>query len=203
MVTSSSYRPDVDGLRAVAVLLVVAFHAFPGWVPGGFIGVDVFFVISGFLISQIILREARAGSFSFLNFYARRFRRILPALILVLISVWAMGWIYLLPAEFTSLGKHILAGATFVSNFRLYGEAGYFDLAAEYKPLLHLWSLGVEEQFYLLYPLFLVWLVRRQHNLTSWLLGTVILSFSLNLVYIHWNPSFVFYLLPTRGYGSS
>jgi peptidoglycan/LPS O-acetylase OafA/YrhL len=138
------YRPDIDGLRAVAVVAVVCFHAFPAWLPGGFIGVDVFCVISGFLITSIITKEIAAGRFSFLTFYARRARRIFPALVLVLTVTLAAGWFALLSDEFAAVGKHTAGGAAFVSNFVLLLEAGYFDPSAKFKPLLHLWSLGVE-----------------------------------------------------------
>src|SRR5437660_11133945 len=126
-----AYRPDVDGLRALAVLAVLGYHAFPGAVPGGFVGVDVFFVISGFLISGIILDELGRSSFTFTGFYWRRIRRIFPALILVLAACLALGWRVLLPDEFAQLGKHVAAGACFVSNIALWREAGYFDAAAE------------------------------------------------------------------------
>src|SRR5688572_11583493 len=121
------YRPDVDGLRAIAVLAVLAFHAFPEAAPGGFTGVDVFFVISGFLISGIIFDGLRNGTFSFADFYWRRIRRIFPALILVLAACLALGWLVLLPDEYSQLGKHIAAGAGFVSNVAFWREAGYFD----------------------------------------------------------------------------
>ncbi|HEJ1529719.1 TPA: acyltransferase [Pseudomonas aeruginosa] len=124
------YRADIDGLRAVAVLSVVAFHAFPEWFQGGFIGVDVFFVISGFLISSIIFKGLERGTFRFVDFYVRRIRRIFPALLLVLAASGVMGWAVLLPDEYAQLGKHIAAGAGFVSNLVLWAEASYFDSAA-------------------------------------------------------------------------
>ena len=154
------YRPDIDGLRAVAVLSVVAYHASPRLLSGGFVGVDVFFVISGFLISTIILREMEAGSFSLAGFYARRIRRLFPALIVVLAATLAIGWYFLLPHEFRALGRHMAAGAAYFINFTLKREAGYFDAAADEKPLLHLWSLAVEEQFYIVWPLLLL-LIRK------------------------------------------
>jgi peptidoglycan/LPS O-acetylase OafA/YrhL len=154
------HRADIDGLRAVAVLAVVGFHAFPHAVPGGFVGVDVFFVVSGYLISTIILENLERGSFSFVEFYARRIRRIFPALSLVLAATLALGWAVLFTDELEQLGKHVAGGAGFVSNLVLWREAGYFDDAAATKPLLHLWSLGVEEQFYLLWP-FVLWLAWR------------------------------------------
>lgn len=157
-----TYRSDIDGLRAVAVLAVIGFHAFPEWVRGGFVGVDVFFVISGYLISGIIFEGLRTGRFTFTGFYARRIRRIFPALVLVLAVCYACGWFLLLGDPFMQLGKHIAAAAGFVSNFAFWNESGYFDNAAETKPLLHLWSLGVEEQFYLIWPLaaYVVWRLR-------------------------------------------
>src|SRR5262245_33221340 len=136
------YRPDIDGLRAVAVLAVVVYHAFPGWIEGGFVGVDMFFVISGFLISTILCHNLEQDSFSVLDFYRRRIRRIFPALLVVLVACYASGWVLLLADEFKQLGKHIAAGAGFVSNLVLWNESGYFETAAETKPLLHLWSLG-------------------------------------------------------------
>lgn len=150
-----AYRPDIDGLRALAVVSVLIFHAFPSVLPGGFVGVDVFFVISGFLISSIIFKEIDSGTFSFTQFYARRIKRIFPALITVLISSYVFGWFYLFNEDFRRLGSHILRAAVFLSNFILWREAGYFDNAAETKPLLHLWSLGIEEQFYIVWPLIL------------------------------------------------
>jgi peptidoglycan/LPS O-acetylase OafA/YrhL len=153
------YRPDIDGLRALAVLAVLLFHAFPEFVPGGFIGVDVFFVISGFLISTIIFKALENNIFSFVDFYSRRIKRIFPALILVLVFCFIFGWFTLLAHEYMQLGKHISSGAGFISNLVLWNEAGYFDNDAITKPLLHLWSLGLEEQFYIVWPL-LLWFAR-------------------------------------------
>ena len=141
-------RPDVDGLRAVAVLAVVAFHYFPGTLPGGFVGVDIFFVISGFLISQIIMGGLEQGTFSFGGFYARRVRRIFPALLLVLAASLVFGWIALLTNEYEQLGGHAAASAAFVANFVFWNESGYFDNAALTKPLLHLWSLSSSDPLY-------------------------------------------------------
>lgn len=153
--THASYRPDIDGLRAISVGVVVAFHAWFRQGFGGFVGVDVFFVISGYLISGILLRDLESGRFSFAGFYARRVRRIYPALVLVLAATLAAGWVQLFDEGFHHLGRHVAAAAAFVSNLVLYGESGYFDAASDGKPLLHLWSLGVEEQFYILWPLVL------------------------------------------------
>ena len=150
-------RPDIDGLRAIAVLSAVGFRAFPNLARGGFVGVDVFFVISGFLISSIILASLDSGSVSFLEFYARRIRRIFPALGLVLLSALCLGLFTMFADEYQRLCKHVLGGAGFFANFVLWQESGYFDGVAETKPLLHLWPLGIEEQFYIVWPL-LLWL---------------------------------------------
>jgi peptidoglycan/LPS O-acetylase OafA/YrhL len=192
------YRPDIDGLRAIAVVSVVVFHAFPSWLNGGFIGVDVFFVISGFLISTIIFESLDRETFSFAEFYARRIKRIFPALLIVLIASYIFGWCALLAAEYKQLGKHIAAGAGFVSNLVLWGEAGYFDTSAETKPLLHLWSLGIEEQFYIIWPL-LLWLAwKRKVNLLA-ITGLVTgISFYLNVKGIKKDGVAAFYLPYTR-----
>lgn len=148
-----NYRPDIDGLRAVAVLSVVIFHAFPTALSGGFIGVDIFFVISGYLITTILI--SNKNEFSFIDFYARRIKRIFPALLLVLISVFIVGWALLLKSEFLQLNSHVTAGSLFFSNFQLLSEVDYFDAKSETKPLLHLWSLAIEEQFYIFWPVIL------------------------------------------------
>ena len=159
-VTEHVYRPDIDGLRAIAVGSVVVFHAFPWLVPGGYVGVDVFFVISGFLITTNILGGLSTGTFSIRGFYDRRVRRIFPALAVVLAATYALGWVSLFDKEFEQLGKHVAGGAFFVSNLFLWAESGYFDTASEVKPLVHLWSLGIEEQFYIVWPL-LLWAMFR------------------------------------------
>ena len=158
-----SYRPDIDGLRAIAVLVVVIYHAFPDVLPGGFVGVDIFFIISGYLISSVLFQSIQSNSFSIFDFYSRRIRRIFPALSIVLLATGTFGWFALRADEFAQLGKHIAAGAGFVSNLVLWSESGYFDAAAETKPLLHLWSLGIEEQFYFFFPLvlWLAWKLKR------------------------------------------
>ena len=195
---SHGYRPDVDGLRAVAVISVVAYHGFPTLLPGGFVGVDIFFVISGFLITGIILDDLVRGTFTFADFYSRRVRRIFPALIVVLFASFVAGLIFLLPDEFAQLGRHIASGALFVSNVTLYREVGYFDTSAELKPLLHLWSLAVEEQYYAVWPVLLVLLRGRLSR--GWLLVVAIglTSFALNVAYVQKQPSAVFYLPLTR-----
>lgn len=192
------YRPDIDGLRAIAVLSVVGFHAFPSWVKGGFIGVDVFFVISGFLISGIIYENLDKGEFTFREFYARRIRRIFPALIVVLSACLVFGWFSLLTDEYKQLGKHIAGGVSFISNFLLWQESGYFDNSAETKPLLHLWSLGIEEQFYIIWPM-LLWLTwKRKFNFFAVTLAIAAGSFYLNLSDIKQNPVDTFYSPLTR-----
>ncbi len=195
------YRPDIDGLRAVAVLPVVAFHAAPQVLSGGFVGVDIFFVISGFLISGIIFQNLDRGTFSFGEFYSRRIKRIFPALILVLCTCLTVGWFKLFSNEYQQLGKHVAAGAGFVSNLALWTEAGYFDNAAETKPLLHLWSLGIEEQFYIVWPL-LLWIVSR-FSRTRWVMLVILAaigatSFYLNVTNIRHDPVATFYLPQTR-----
>lgn len=192
------YRPDIDGLRAVAVSSVVLFHAFPNLLPGGFIGVDVFFVISGFLISTIIFENLERGTFDFFEFYARRIKRIFPALLLVLASCFVFGWFALLTDEYKQLGKHIASGAGFLSNIILWNESGYFDNSADTKPLLHLWSLGIEEQFYLLWPA-IAWAAWKGR--VSGLLVAVIIaaaSFLLNLKGIASDAVGAFYSPQTR-----
>jgi peptidoglycan/LPS O-acetylase OafA/YrhL len=167
------YRADIDGLRAVAVLAVVTYHAAPGLLPGGFTGVDIFFVISGYLISRIIAGQVVRGTFSYLTFYARRARRIFPALATVLAATLLLGFAVLLPGELLQLGRHVVASALFAANVLLWNESSYFDVLAESKPLLHLWSLGVEEQFYLFWPaLFGLLLVRP----ARWRTGALLLA---------------------------
>ena len=196
--TPSSYRPDIDGLRALAIVPVVLFHAFPAAIPGGFIGVDIFFVISGFLISRILIDEFDHGRFSLANFYARRIRRIFPALGLVLASCLAVGWFALTAEEYRLLGKHVVAGAAFMSNLVLASESGYFDTAAELKPLLNLWSLGVEEQFYIVWPL-LLWAACRWHWSLWVVLATLALaSFVANVLTTATQPEMAFFLPHTR-----
>ena len=195
---SPRYRPDVDGLRAVAILSVVAFHAFPNPNPGGFVGVDVFFVISGFLISSVILNDLEAAKFSFQVFYQHRIRRIFPALGTVLASCAVAGW-YLLPeSAYAELGKHIAGGAGFVANLVLWKEAGYFDSASDTKPLLHLWSLGIEEQFYVVWPLVLWFAWKRRWNILLVTTGVLLASFCANLAMVRTDAVANFYSPATR-----
>lgn len=160
---NSFYRPDIDGLRALAVSFVVFYHAFPDILKCGFIGVDIFFVISGYLIGSIILRHLAVDKFSFLQFYIRRIVRIFPALLFVLLTVLITGKFLLLTDEYQMLGKHIAGGAGFIANFVYWSEAGYWDISSTLKPLLHLWSLGVEEQFYIIIPLVLAFAWKRKY----------------------------------------
>jgi peptidoglycan/LPS O-acetylase OafA/YrhL len=196
---STGYRPDIDGLRAVSILLVVAFHAFPPAVSGGFVGVDVFFVISGFLITRIIVSELSAGTFSLKRFYARRIRRIFPALICVLIFTYLAGWFVLLPNDFAALGKNIGSGAAFIFNLTQIRAAGYFASDASSNPLLHLWSLGIEEQFYIFWPLFIAaTFASRRFQLA--ILGVALASFAANLALVGSWPEFAFYSPLSRGW---
>ncbi len=189
------YRPDIDGLRAVAVSAVLIFHAFPSRLPGGFTGVDIFFVISGFLISGIIFSGLEQNRFSFADFYSRRIRRIFPALALVCAACLGVGWFCLMPAEFRLLGKHVLGGAAFSSNFVLLAESGYFDIDGAIKPLRHLWSLGIEEQYYIVWPA-LLFLCRKSRRLTALLLISLgLASFALNL-HMTWAGRAMAYYLP-------
>jgi peptidoglycan/LPS O-acetylase OafA/YrhL len=196
--TRPKYRADIDGLRAISVLSVIGFHAFPFFVKDGFVGVDIFFVISGFLISTIIFENLARDSFSFLEFYRRRIKRIFPALVVVLTACMIIGWFELLPDEYQQLGQHVATGAGFVSNFQLWRENGYFDAGAETKPLLHLWSLGIEEQFYLVWPV-LLWLAWKQKiNLLLTITTIVAVSFGLNVWLVRNDAAASFYSPETR-----
>jgi peptidoglycan/LPS O-acetylase OafA/YrhL len=195
------YRRDIDGLRALAVLPVVLFHAgLPGF-SGGYVGVDVFFVISGYLITGILYREAKDNRFGIWDFYERRVRRIFPALFAMLAVVLLAGTILLLPGDLISLGKSLFATGVFSSNILFWRDSGYFDSEAFTKPLLHTWSLAVEEQFYILFPLAL-WFMRRWP--LPWLLGglgtAAFFSFLLSILGTYLWPEATFYLLPTRAW---
>lgn len=186
---SENYRPDIDGLRAVSILLVVGYHAHPWMLPGGFVGVDVFFVISGFLITRILLAP---GGIPLATFYARRIRRIFPALIAVLLATYALGWAILLPPQFRLLGENIAASVLFASNLFQLGQAGYFAPLAAENPLLHLWSLGVEEQFYIFWPLALGLLAHSRWR-RQYILGAIALSLAAGVALAATNPDWGFY----------
>jgi len=198
---SLSYRPDVDGLRAVAVLSVVFCHA--GFhCPGGFIGVDVFFVISGYLIAGLILKELKQGTFTVANFWERRVRRIVPALAVVVAATFVAGWFILMPEDFAAFGKSVVGLALLASNVQFWKSIDYFNNTAEEKPLLHTWSLSVEEQFYLFVPVFLLLLAKRSQLHRAFLLLSVaaVLSFGLSVDWTQRHPTSNFYLLPTRAW---
>lgn len=196
-----NYRSEIDGLRALAVLPVIFFHAGFNTFSGGFVGVDIFFVISGFLITGIILRDIDAGVFRLSDFYERRARRLLPALIVVLLLSTPLAFHLMLAPDLYAYGKGLLAVATFSSNILFWQESGYFEGSAELNPLLHTWSLAVEEQFYLLFPLGLLFIGRARREVISVLLfGLIIASFLLAQWGSERYPSASFYLLPTRGW---
>lgn len=192
------YRADIDGLRAIAVSAVIVFHVFPDWLKGGFVGVDIFFVISGYLISRLLLSDLQSGKFTIRRFYARRIRRIFPALATVLLACAVAGWLFLFPDEWQRLGLHLLGGSTFVANLVMLRGAGYFDGSARASPLLHLWSLGVEEQFYFVWPLLLMILWRFRRHGHSILMLIVAGSFILNVATVNRWPTYTFYLPVTR-----
>src|SRR5690348_3925394 len=197
---SERYRPDIDGLRAIAVMLVMYFHGFPDVFRGGFIGVDIFFVISGFLITGIVARDLGENRFSLVGFYVRRIRRIFPALIAVLAAVLAMGWLWMLPHAYAQLSSDVFASAAFAANIALMLQSGYFDIESAKKPLLHLWSLGIEEQFYLAWPLILMLATRWRVGLLA-VAGVIALaSFILNVALIGHDPVATFYLPFTRAW---
>lgn len=198
------YRKEIDGLRAIAVLPVVLFHAGASWFRGGFVGVDIFFVISGYLITTILLAEKEAGTFSIIRFYERRARRILPALFCVMLATLPFAWFWMLPYQLKEFSQSLLAVSTFVSNVLFWKQSGYFDASAELKPLLHTWSLAVEEQYYVLFPVFLMfmWRIGKVNRV-----GFKVLFFTIavaSLGFAQWvvaeDSAFAFYLLPTRGW---
>lgn len=195
-----TYRPDIDGLRAVAILLVVIFHAYPKFLKGGFIGVDIFFVISGYLITSIILKQQSQNNFSLVDFYSRRIKRIFPSLIVVLTFALIAGWYILLENEYALLGKHIAAGSIYISNFILQSESGYFDIDSELKPLLHLWSLAIEEQFYLVFPLLLILGGRFRVNPLGIIAMCLGISFLCNVIQIEDKPTEVFFFPISRAW---
>ncbi|MBT5007232.1 MAG: acyltransferase [Halieaceae bacterium] len=188
----NNYRPDIDGLRAFSIIAVVVYHAFPTLLPGGFVGVDVFFVISGYLITGIILQGQAKAKFSIIEFYRRRIQRIIPALLLVLLFCLIAGWWVLLPYEYAMLGQQTAASSVFAPNILFWTEAGYFDTNSKLKPLLHLWSLGVEEQFYLLWPLALLLAARWPSRIVFIIAGLALLSFSMGIAITNDNAASFF-----------
>lgn len=196
---SSGYRADIDGLRAVAVLAVLGFHAFPGHVPGGFLGVDIFFVLSGYLITGLLLAETARGDFSFANFYTRRIRRLFPAAVTVVAAVCIAGYFLLFAHEFALLARHAVASLFFGENALLAFEIGYFDAAAATKPLLHFWSLAVEEQFYLLWPLLLL-PVARKPRAAALLIAVLLAASLLVTLFGDFGPAWRFYSPLTRAW---
>tara|TARA_Y100000766_G_C18913124_1_gene609485 strand:+ start:3421 stop:5301 length:1881 start_codon:yes stop_codon:yes gene_type:complete len=194
-----NYRPEIDGLRAIAVIPVILFHAGFAAFNGGFIGVDVFFVISGFLITNIIINELNSDSFSLVNFYERRARRILPALMMVMLICIPFTLIWFVPGDMENFSKSLLSASLFYSNYQFWFESGYFETASELKPLIHTWSLSIEEQFYIFFPLLLIliWKIR-----INYIFILILIFFSLSFFLAQWgaynHPTATFWLLPTR-----
>ena len=195
------YRREIDGLRAVAVLPVILFHGGFQAFSGGFIGVDVFFVISGYLITSILLGEIRARSFSIAKFYERRARRILPALFVVMLGCLPFAWLWLLPADMKDFAKSLIGTSAFISNIVFWRQTGYFDGGADLKPLLHTWSLAVEEQYYVLFPMLLAVTMKLKERWVSAVIGGLLMA---SLALAQWGcvyiPSSTYYLLPMRGW---
>lgn len=197
----ATYRADIDGLRAVAVISVVLYHFGFNLLQGGFVGVDIFFVISGFLITRIIAREMAAGEFTFARFYERRIRRIFPAVFAMLLIVGALAWFVLLPSDLILLGRSMLSTVLFFSNIFYWKNSGYFDTVSELNPLLHTWSLAIEEQFYFLFPALLLLFVRYIPKWIKPLLWLVVLiAFAICIWQQATRPTATFYLLPFRAW---
>jgi len=195
------YRPEIDGLRSLAVVPVVLFHAGFSMFSGGFVGVDVFFVISGYLITSILAAEIERGKFSIIRFYERRARRILPALFFVLVICVIAAWVLLPPLEMKRFAQSLFSVPLFASNVFFWNTSGYFEADTELMPLLHTWSLAVEEQFYLVFPLLLVALWRFKRQNISWILiGLAILSLCIAEYLLKHNPASAFYLIQARGW---
>jgi len=195
------YRPEIDGIRALAVLPVILFHAGFELFSGGFVGVDVFFVISGYLITTILIEDIENRRFSIVNFYERRARRILPALFFVMLVCIAFAWMWMLPSQMKDFSQSLVAVSLFASNILFWQESGYFEAAAEEKPLLHTWSLAVEEQYYVLFPIFLILAWRFGKNRVFWMI-VVMAAISLLLSEWGWRNKATanFYLAPTRAW---
>src|SRR4051794_22727245 len=199
LLSSTDHRPDIDCLRAFAVISVIAFHYDISPFRSGYVGVDVFFVISGFLITRIIHAEVTAGTFSFAAFYQRRARRILPAAFAMACATLVGASVIMLPQEAVSVARQALAVLAFCSNVLFWSQQSYFDAASITKPLLHTWSLGVEEQYYLLFPVLALaaFALRRSLMLAS-LVGVCVASFLLCVIQTRMQPAAAFYLLPPR-----
>jgi peptidoglycan/LPS O-acetylase OafA/YrhL len=196
-----NYRPDIDGLRALAVLSVILYHSGLSFLPGGYVGVDVFFVISGFVITSVVQTDLAAGRFTIRGFYERRIRRIFPALFAMIAFCLVIGSFFLMPDDYKRMGQSSVANAVFLSNFYFLKDSGYFGATAAAKPLLHTWSLAVEEQFYLLLPLYLLLLKRLSDSWMRWLtLGIALLSLVLSIVATRYEPQASFFMLPTRAW---
>ena len=195
------YRAEIDGLRALAVVPVILFHAGFELFSGGFVGVDVFFVISGYLITTILIEDIENKRFSIVNFYERRARRILPALFFVMLVCIPFAWMWMLPSQMQDFSQSLVAVSLFASNILFWRESGYFDAAAEEKPLLHTWSLAVEEQYYVLFPIFLILAWRFGKNRVFWMI-VVMAAISLLLSEWGWRNKATanFYLAPTRAW---
>jgi peptidoglycan/LPS O-acetylase OafA/YrhL len=193
------YRPEIDGLRAIAVLSVILYHAEVEFFGGGFVGVDIFFVISGYLITSIIFNDLKEDKFSLMNFYERRIRRIFPALFVVMLSCMMFAWLWFLPNDLKEYAQSQVAVSIFVSNILFWYQAGYFDSANELKPLLHTWSLAVEEQFYLIYPIGLVIIFR---YFKRWMQTIIVFVAFMSFSFAQWasykRPTLAFYFLPAR-----
>ena len=201
-IREKTYRADIDGLRAVAVLSVIIFHFNKLWLPGGFVGVDIFFVISGYLITGILAKKIMSGSFSFVEFYGSRMRRIFPAAFVCVLAVLLVGLNFLLPADYSSLAQSAAASVASVANiyFWLNLDTSYFASSSELVPLLHMWSLGVEEQFYLLWPILLFFVFPRVRLLSFVfiVLALILLSFWVGEKFLISDQSFSYYMLPSR-----
>lgn len=196
-----NYRPEIDGLRAFAIISVILFHAGLRFFEGGYVGVDVFFVISGYLITKLILEEIQAGTFNIVNFYERRARRLLPALYFVMTLCIPFAWFLLIPSDLKEFGQSLIYVSFFASNFLFWLESGYFDISSELRPLLHTWSLAIEEQFYILFPICFLLLWRfRTKSIIFILLSIFLLSFYLAELATLYAPNAGFYLLPTRAW---
>lgn len=203
--SSITYRPDIDGLRALSVLSVLLFHYQVGSVHGGFAGVDVFFVISGYLITSIIAGEIERGGFTFLGFYHRRVRRILPAALAVILVTLAAGWFVLLPTAFKTLGESAAYSAAGLANFFFLWNTGYFDASAELQPMLHMWSLAVEEQFYIAWPVVLLLAMRLSGGSRKVVAGVLVAiiaaSFAMSVgILAHGDPKIAFYMIHSRAW---